>query len=126
MHLSEVAFYAEMESIITGLGEALVPDGLSIMETTANGFNYFKEVWDESEMGIRPYKTHFFGPEWEYSKEFLAERKSKLGRMFMQEYPMTPEDAFLTSGECFFDVFILKSMLKKAIKPIENQYYALP
>ena len=45
-HGSEAAFWDGMESIIAGLGQALTKDSVQILETTANGFNEYKDLWD--------------------------------------------------------------------------------
>ncbi|MDY0144214.1 MAG: hypothetical protein RBR97_20215, partial [Bacteroidales bacterium] len=76
-----------------------------------------------AKIGKNNYKPLFYNPEWEYSPEFLAQKRLELGeRLFNQEYPMTEEDAFLTSGECYFDVHILREILKGAKEPINFQF----
>ncbi|WP_110933264.1 hypothetical protein [Paenibacillus bouchesdurhonensis] len=45
-HGSEAAFWSEMQSIIAGLGQALTKDSIQILETTADGFNEYKDLWD--------------------------------------------------------------------------------
>ncbi|MFW5438108.1 hypothetical protein [Paenibacillus apiarius] len=45
-HGSEAAFWSGMQSIIAGLGQALTKDSVQILETTANGFNEYKDLWD--------------------------------------------------------------------------------
>jgi hypothetical protein len=120
LHLSEFAFYPDPEKILAGIMQAVVPDGIVFIETTANGFNFFKTVWDEAVMGVRNFKPHFYGPEWEYSKEFLGEKKKQLGRLFVQEYPNTPEEAFLTSGDLYFNSDSLKWYLDRVQDPIKE------
>ncbi|MDP9676270.1 hypothetical protein J2W97_002265 [Paenibacillus jamilae] len=46
-HGSEAAFWDGMRSIVAGLGQALTKDSIQILETTANGFNEYKDLWDE-------------------------------------------------------------------------------
>lgn len=41
-----------------------------------------------------------------------------LGRIGVQEYPMSAEEAFLTSGDCYFDVMVLKMLLESCKEPI--------
>lgn len=103
LHLSEAAFYPNMERMMAGAMQAVVPTGRTIIETTANGFNYFKEYWDKSEIGETGFKAIFYRASDFYDKDFLAQKKKDLGRQFPQEYPETPIEAFITSGECFFD-----------------------
>lgn len=118
LHLSEFAFYSNPEAILAGVLQAVIPEGKVFVETTANGFNFFKTFWDETRRGERPFKDHFYNPTWEYSTEFLEQKRGELGRLFKQEYPMTPEEAFLTSGDTFFDPESLAIYLNKAREPI--------
>lgn len=103
LHLSEAAFYPKLKEILAGAGTALVPNGKFIIETTANGFNEFKELWDESVISETTFKPLFYKASDFYDAEFLEREKRRLGRLFSQEYPETPEEAFLNSGEMFFD-----------------------
>ena len=49
-HGSEAAFWNCLISAIqSSLGEALTKDSIQILESTANGFNEFKDLWDSSE-----------------------------------------------------------------------------
>jgi hypothetical protein len=45
-HGSEVAFWDNLREILTGLNPALTKDSIQVLESTANGFNEFKELWD--------------------------------------------------------------------------------
>jgi len=103
LHFSEAAFYPNMDKLFAGALQAVTPTGRVIVETTANGFNQFKEYWDKSEEGKTGFKAIFYGASGFYSKEFLEEKKQQLGRQYRQEYPDSPIDAFVTSGECFFN-----------------------
>lgn len=104
LHLSEAAFYPNLPNLLAGAAQAVVPSGKLIIETTANGFNAFKTLWDDSVMGETAYQPLFFKAEDFYSQEILIQKRRELGdRLFNQEYPSTPEMAFITSGESFFD-----------------------
>lgn len=103
LHISEAAFCRDLDGLLTGALQAVPEDGEVDLETTANGFNYFKTVWDNSVLGTTTFNPMFFKASDFYSQEFLTEKKKELGRKFSQEYPETPEEAFLTSGETFFD-----------------------
>ena len=113
LHMSEAAFYNHLKELLAGAGTALVPNGRFVIETTANGYNEFKELWDNSlfnETGFNPlfYKASDF-----YSADFLEREKMRLGNLFKQEYPETPEEAFLTSGDMFFDRNALEYYMDK-------------
>ncbi len=122
LHLTEVSLADHLDQLLAGVGEAVVNDAMITLETTANGYNEFKEFWDEANVGSRDYKTFFYSPEWEYSKEFLARRKAALGRLFDQEYPMTPEIAFIASGHTYFEKLAIQSYLERVqeTQPIQQ------
>jgi len=108
LHLSEFAFYPNPKNIIAGAGQAVVENGRLIIETTANGFNEFKTYWDDSVMGESTSKPLFYKASDFYSQEFLERKKKELKERFPQEYPETAEEAFLTSGDLYFDAIALK------------------
>lgn len=111
LHMSEGAFYKHFRKLHASAGTALVPTGRFVVETTANGFNEFKEFWDESALGETGFTPHFFKASDFYSQEFLEQEKKRLGRLFTQEYPESPEEAFITSGEQYFDQDALRELL---------------
>jgi hypothetical protein len=117
LHLSEFAFYNDPEKLFAGVMQAVVPEGRVIIETTANGFNFTKDFWDRSKLGYTGFKALFYGANEFYSPEFLAQKKQELGRYFEQEYPSDEINAFLTSGETFFDTLALKDHLNRAKEP---------
>ena len=103
-HLSEAAFYPHFQKLLASLLQAVVPSGKVIIETTANGFNDFKNFWDSSELGETGFKPHFYAASELYPTEFLTQKRRELGeRLFKQEYPETPQEAFITSGHPYFD-----------------------
>lgn len=122
LHLSEFAFYDDPQSLLASALQAVVPTGKVIIESTANGMNYFKEFWDRSKSGDTGFKTHFFDNSF-YSKEFLEQKKKELGERFPQEYPETDTEAFLSSGNPFFDQEALKFYLDQIQQPV-NTYHS--
>ena len=116
LHLTEVSLAANLEQLLAGAGEAVVRNTIISLETTANGYNEFKTFWDEASAGARGYKAMFYSPEWEYDLEFLARKKAELGRLFDQEFPMTPEIAFIASGNLYFDRQSLSELLKTTVE----------
>lgn len=114
LHLTEVSLAENLEELMAGVGEAVVNNAMTTLESTANGFNQFKTFWDKSEIDLTGYETFFYGPEWEYSKEYLDEKRKNLGNLFPQEYPMTAIEAFLTSGNKYFDGQMLQSYLQES------------
>lgn len=123
LHLTEVAFCTNMDDLMAGVMQAVVNETPIILETTANGFNDFKEFWDNASKSENMFKALFYGPDWEYTKLFLENKQKELGvRLFKQEYPRTPEEAFLTSGDCYFETQTISELLKKIQDPIICQF----
>lgn len=119
LHLSEFAFYPDPERLFAGVMQAVVPDGKVIIETTANGFNYLKKFWDECKAGERPFGALFYGANEFYSSEFLENKKKELGRLFTQEYPSTDIEAFLSSGDLYFNHEALARYLEE-VKDVQT------
>ena len=123
LHLTEVAFCTNMDELTTGVMQAVVNDTPIILETTANGYNDFKAFWDKARKGENTYTALFYSPNWEYSETFLKNKEKELGaRLFKQEYPFTEEEAFLTSGDCYFETQTLSELLQKVQEPIICQF----
>lgn len=53
LHLSEAAFYPNLEKIMLGVGQAMRPGGRIWWESTANGFNEFREIYVSARDGRR-------------------------------------------------------------------------
>lgn len=120
LHMSECAFYPHFRKLIASALQAVTPNGRVVLETTANGFNEFKEYWDESVRGETGFNPLFFPCSLMYDVEFLEKKKKELGHLFDQEYPEDPSSAFLTSGETYFNTEALKWYLENVKEPITN------
>ena len=118
LHLTEVSLAKDIDALMAGIGEACLPLAPKILETTANGFNSYKRTWDGSISGEYDYAALFYSPYWEYTVEYVEKKYKDLGRLGPQEYPLTPEEAFLTSGELYFDQLSLRDLLKLTKEPI--------
>ena len=148
-HGSEAAFWkCLISNIQSSLGEALTKDSIQILESTANGFNEFKDLWDSGEWincfyewwKTKEYQDNFESPEikqeflnnidnktkteWIWERLNWLKYKMKLEDeqlywyynkyngylnkdLIKQEYPCTPEEAFLNSGNCVFNSELL-------------------
>lgn len=141
LHLSEYAFYPKPEKMKMGAMQALREGGKICIESTANGFNDFRDEWERAKRGESRFKAHFFpwhadetyrielleGETLELSEEeialerayclcpeqikWLRERKRELRGKFPQEFPANDMEAFLSSGRPVFEVEKLKRIL---------------
>lgn len=138
LHLSECAFWeGNVQAIENSLAPtiAYLPGTIIVRESTANGYNFFKDDWDRAKRGESGYATYFFG--WQDHEEYKLhppidfvpdETELKIQKefnltieqiywrhhtimadysgdetWFSQEYPMTPEEAFVASGTSVFN-----------------------
>lgn len=72
LHISELAFWPGDKKItLTGLLQAVpnLPNTIVIIESTANGFEYFKEIWDKAVKGENDFIPLFVG--WNELKEYV-------------------------------------------------------
>lgn len=130
------AFYQDTElvtarEIVEGTSQQ-VPQGkgMIFIESTANGTdNYYQKEWERANLppnreGKKPsnYQPRFFSWEKFYTKEWIEEKRGEFQSeaVWKQEYPKTPDDAFITSGTPFFDNLILKEMLDVRAVPIAH------
>jgi hypothetical protein len=137
---SECAFYQDTELItaremVMGTAQQ-VPQGrgMIFIESTANGEgNYYQEEWERASLprdkdGRRQssYYPRFFGWSEFYDDAWIAEKKLEFPdeKMFKQEYPNDPDEAFIVSGTPYFNVFVLDDMLKKRFQPIQQGHLA--
>lgn len=137
LHISELAFWeGNPKETLLGLFQAVpnTPDSMIIIESTANGFETFKDMWDAAVNGESdfyplfvgwnelaeyqmPYDGSILTPEevdlmnrYHLTREQIMWRrwciKNNCGGdvdMFKQEYPITPQEAFLATGRCVFN-----------------------
>lgn len=107
---SEAAHYPDTEKItareiIEGGSQQMAPDaGWIFVESTGNGpGNYFYRLWDLATKLLSNFKARFFGAQEFYSDDELKTiEKGFVDReMFKQEYPRSPEDAFVSTTSNF-------------------------
>ena len=153
VHLSEFAFWpGDKAQTLGGILQAVpsAPGTMVIIESTANGYEEFKRLWDAACAGQNDFVPVFFG--WNENPEYrmevppgtewtetertlqarydLTEQQLQWRRwcirnncagdedLFRQEYPISPEEAFLTSGSPVFDNAKILQQLESAPKPI--------
>lgn len=165
--LSEYAYYRKnyADALMLGISHSVpsLPETMIIKETTANGYNHFKDEWDSSVAGENDYVPIFVPWYWDEGYRMHVDDKFILGdsslgditqdepalakqmvnediininerlawrrwdirnnckgdiELFKQENPSTPEEAFLASGQCFFNQKRLVKMLNNAKPPL--------
>ena len=170
IHASERAFWKNPLENEASLTSALAPKSIQIYETTANGFNDFKDKWDDAVAGntdFIPYFSYWYKQK-EYREEFESvlhkdefishvkqgkrfknvdekfmqfinellinqnleyeqiywyfKKRQELKGLIYQEYPSTPEQAFLISGTPYFDIQLLYIQLEelRKVEILEN------
>jgi len=60
VHLSEFAFWKNPDKQLKALTQALGDTGKIIIESTADGFNKFSDVYYDAKNGVNTYKPYFF------------------------------------------------------------------
>ena len=153
VHLSEFAFWpGDKLKTLLGIMQS-VPDDVNtmvIIESTANGFNEFKDLWDGAVAGTNGWRPVFLpwymepeyrkpvepGTVWTDEEMRLKETyhldeeqlswrrwciKTNCGgdeQLFRQEYPNTPDEAFLLSGDPYFNNDIIMARRMAATEPL--------
>ena len=155
-HLSEVAFWEHPEEALLALNQAvpMTDDSLIVMESTANGFNYFYTLWQDAVNGRNDYVPIFFpwyvDPEYtrpydgftltpyendikerydltldqlQWRRWCIANNCGNNETLFRQEYPISPEEAFITSGQSIFNNELILEHMKDLKDPIRRGYF---
>lgn len=145
VHFSEVAFYeCNLSDLQAGIGEAITAGAIQVYETTANGFNQAKDLWDSDSCHNLFYEwwrsPEYRSTEYEYLETqdpWLIERKKVLEEKgcdkeqitwyckkydsyldkntIKQEYPITPTEAFVSSGDCVFDKEAINNQIARCV-----------
>ena len=133
VHFSEAAFYeCSLSELQKGIGEAMTSDAVCIYETTANGYgeardlwasgschNLFFEWWRTAEYRCDDLSWLETSDPWLLSRIALLRSRGLDERQIAwyarkyasyldkstirQEYPCSPEEAFVSGGESLFD-----------------------
>lgn len=161
LHCSEAAFFKVlMSDLQAAIGPAMTGDCVTMYESTANGFNDFKDMWDSGnhincfyewwrsaeytqKFESRAKKEEFYdavknGSTWIAERlRWLFDKGLKEGQVYWyyvtyqnyqdkekikQEYPCTPEEAFLMSGR---PVFVVENIVNR-IAELRKKYQKKP
>ena len=162
LHCSEAAFFKVlMSDLQAAIGPAMTADCVTMYESTANGFNDFKDMWDSGnyincfyewwrsaeytqKFESRAKKEEFYdtvenGNTWIADRlRWLFDKGIKEGQVYWyyvtyqnyqdkekikQEYPCTPEEAFLMSGRPVFAVENIVNRIAELRKKYQKKPY---
>jgi hypothetical protein len=124
IHYSEAGFFETTEKItaqeIIEATNQQVPQGkgMIFMESTGgNTGTYFQMEWERAVLEQSIYKPRFFSWEEFYNDEFIEKKRLEYQteEKFLTDYPKTPDEAFLASGEKFFDKMTMKWIKEHSI-----------
>jgi len=88
-HISEVGFCKDtIQRQLIAIEQALTPHGTILLESTANGMNYFQELWAKAERGDSMYKPFFFS--WINDKLMFEEEYKEFCDRYKQKYKRLP------------------------------------
>lgn len=153
IHFSEIAFYkCAIADLQKSIVEAATEEAYCIYETTANGFNDAKALWDTGFCNNLFYEwwrtKEYVSTEYSYldspdkwlkdrlnalktkglTKEQLTWYAKKYAsyidkNSIKQEYPCSPEEAFIVSGDCVFDKDAIANYLSTfSVKPTRGSF----
>lgn len=149
IHFSEVAFFPNLQKTITALlstVDSTNKDSVVMFETTANGFNEYKDRWDKAYSG-RAKEIALFIPwfkdsnyqlpcsempsmeDWLYEKQrkfnltkeqmrWYRDKYLEIGskEQCLQEFPFEPLDAFISSGASVFGTEAVARRKEEVVK----------
>jgi len=112
--VDEWAFLPNPEEAWASIEPVADVGGRIIGLSTANGSgNFFHELWVGSQTGSNRFEPMFFP--WSATEDrdeswYQSKKESMLSWQLAQEYPSTPEEAFIKSGNPVFDLDVLEAM----------------
>ncbi len=147
VHCSEVAFYQDAKQIMLGLLQAVPKSGSVWLESTANGMgDYFHREFELAEKDQSAFRSRFYawfehdeyqrdpGPDFVPTKDeeklqrrhslslgqvaWYRDKAKELKEEVVQEYPSNSREAFLSSGNPYFDRNRLDSLKDDCKDPV--------
>lgn len=119
-HYPDTPNMSAKEIVIGTTEQVSFNSGWIFKETTANGVgNFHYNEWWSAYRGESRFRGRFFGWRDHYTPEQFAIIASQFTdkKILKQEYPETPEEAFITTGSSYFDNERIAELLKKAVEP---------
>jgi hypothetical protein len=111
--VDEWAFFPDPEAAFAAIEPAADIGGRIIALSTANGSgNLFERMWNDAVTKKSDWKNIFFGW-WAADRDqawYETKKRTMLEWQLHQEYPSSPEEAFIKSGRTYFDVDMLRAI----------------
>lgn len=136
LHLSEVAFWPQISQKLTALMQTVPddPDTLVIYESTANGYNAFKDLWDDAEAGRSDFLA-FFWP-WhkdpEYSRAFASETEREAftigdaSNPYAEREPELVQELGLTPEQLNWRRYAIANKCAGDLRKFDQEYPTVP
>ena len=127
--VDEWAFLPNPEEAWASIEPVADVGGRIIGLSTANGSgNFFHTLWTGAETGNNNFKSMFFP--WSASEDrdeawYEGKKQSMLSWQLAQEYPTSPEEAFVRSGNPVFDLDMLDGMRVHIRSGVDGYLYEL-
>lgn len=130
IHCSEFAFYKDINETVASAFQTAADDATIVLETTANGINEAHKMWFDTQVGygklfiawtddrgyvstkragtpptaLADYKDRhgLTDKQFNWAVQTFKTKCASDWNTFRQEYPLLPEQAFITSGARFF------------------------
>ena len=97
-HISEVAFCKDtIRKQLIAIEQALTPHGTIILESTANGMNYFQELWAKAERRENMYKPFFFS--WIDDKIMFKDEYREFSKRYVNLHGKLPSESSKSSKD---------------------------
>lgn len=152
LHLSEFAFYQDIPRTMASIFQTATKNALVVLETTPNGHNEAKNLWDEknnyekvfiSWMDAEKYKSKIKPKQkFDFIEEFLnglalteeqrnwvyetySTKTAGDFNIFKQEFASDPTTCFISSGENYFAMtFAVDDVPKGYLEYLQKQKYS--
>lgn len=151
LHCTEIAKWDDPALTLAAAEPAIPPSAERIYESTANGFNYFEELWREATTEPDSVLEPSFYPWWiapeyrlplaEASDIYTEEEKSlvaqygldaeqiafrramkrRLRELFKQEFAESPDECFIATGDSVFPFELIDLLQRDASQPTSSE-----
>lgn len=124
----EWAFHKYAEDNWTAISPTIDSGGKFIGISTANGLgNFYYKQWQGAERGNNGFTSLFLAYDLRPGRDLTWYNEKKATypdeKLFHQEYPRSPQEAFITTGGCIFDLeglqFLSENLCEEPLTPLQ-------